>query len=210
MTSDAIQLPDAPRIRGLRFRHFRGGDDFRHMATITRASAEVDGTERADTPEELANYYAHLTNCDPYTDMIFAEVDPGDGSEPEVIGYSRGTWREESSGERRYMFVGRILPRWRRQGVGGAMLRWVEGRLREIAAGHPPEIERFGAPGRRHPGRPRSTQRRDGLVRHGGQRAGRPRDRHGQTACLRRAREQARRSQCHGPEQAVHQRRPPA
>ncbi len=142
MSSDAIPLPEAPRIPGLRFRHFRGGDDFKHMATITRVSAEVDDTERADTPEEVANYYAHLTNCDPYTDMIFAEVDPGDGREAEVIGYSRGTWREESSGERRYIFVGRILPRWRRKAIGGAMLRWVEGRLQEIAAGHPPEVEK--------------------------------------------------------------------
>ena len=143
MTSDAIQLPDAPRIRGLRFRHFRGGDDFRHMATITRASAEVDGTERADTPEELEKFFAHLTNCDPYKDLIFAEVDPGDGREPEVIGYSRGTWRVEGTGEYRYMFFGRILPQWRRQGIGGAMLRWTEGRLREIAGSHPPEVEKF-------------------------------------------------------------------
>ena len=38
MTSDAIQLPDAPGIHGLRFRHFRAGDDFNHMATITRVT----------------------------------------------------------------------------------------------------------------------------------------------------------------------------
>jgi GNAT superfamily N-acetyltransferase len=129
MTSDAIQLPDAPGIHGLMFRHFRAGDDFNHMATITRASAEVDDTERADTPDELASMYEHLTNSDPYTDMIFAEVDPGDGREPEVIGYSRGAWRVEgngaggASGERRYMFFGRLLPRWRRKGIGSAMLR---------------------------------------------------------------------------------------
>ena len=143
MIADAIQLPDAPGIHGLRFRHFRGGDDFNHMATITRVSAEVDDTERADTPEELANYFAHLTNCDPYTDMIFAEVDPGDGHDPEVIGYSRGTWRMEGSGECRYMFFGRILPHWRRKGIGQAMLRWMEGRLREIAASHPTEVEKY-------------------------------------------------------------------
>ena len=143
MISDTIQPPDAPAIPGLRFRHFRGGDDYRHMATITRVSAEVDDTERADTPEELEKFFAHLTNCDPYTDMIFAEADPGDGREPEVIGYSRGTWREEGSGEYRYMFFGRILPAWRRKGIGGAMLRWMEGRLREIASTHPPEVEKF-------------------------------------------------------------------
>jgi hypothetical protein len=52
MISDEIQLIDSPKIPGLRFRHFRGGDDFKYMATITRVSAEVDDTERVDTPEE--------------------------------------------------------------------------------------------------------------------------------------------------------------
>ena len=113
------------------------------MSTIIRASAEVDDTERADTPEELENFFAHLTNCDPYTDMIFAEVDPGDGGEPQVIGYSRGTWRMEASGEHRYVFIVRVLPGWRRRGIGRAMLGWMEGRLREIAAGHPQEIEKY-------------------------------------------------------------------
>ena len=42
MTSDAIQPPEAPGIHGLRFRHFRGADDFNHMAGIARVSAEAD------------------------------------------------------------------------------------------------------------------------------------------------------------------------
>jgi hypothetical protein len=79
MNSDAIELPDAPGIQGLRFRRFRGGENYRHMSTIIRVSAEADDTQRADTPEELETSFAHLTNCDPYTDMIFAEVDAGDG-----------------------------------------------------------------------------------------------------------------------------------
>ena len=143
MTADVIQLPDAPRIPGLRFRHFRAGRDFGHMANILRASAEVDGTERADTPEELETLFAHLTNCDPYTDMIFAEVDPGDVRDPEVIGYSRGAWRTEGSGERWYSLFVRILPRWRGQGIGRAILGWMEERLREVATGHPPEIKKY-------------------------------------------------------------------
>jgi hypothetical protein len=62
MTSDAIQLPDAPDIHGLRFRHFRGRDDFNHMAGITRTSAEADDTERADTPEAAFELLkGHLT-----------------------------------------------------------------------------------------------------------------------------------------------------
>jgi mycothiol synthase len=142
LTSDIIMIPDSPAIAGLGFRHFRKPEDFHNMAVITRASAVVDGTERADTPEELANFFAHLTNCDPFTDMIFAEVDPGNGRKPEVIGFSRGTWREEGSGERRYMFFLRITPAWRRRGIGSAMLGWIEGRLREIAASHPAEVQK--------------------------------------------------------------------
>ena len=141
--NDAIQLPHAPGIPGLRFRHFRAGRDFEHMSAILRASAEVDDTERSETPEDLENYFAHLTNCDPYTDMIFAEVDPGHGGEPQVIGYARGAWRMEASGERRYMFFVRILPQWRRKGIDQAMLDWMERRLREIAGGHPTEVEKF-------------------------------------------------------------------
>jgi len=33
------------------------------MASITRVSAEVDDTERAETPEGLAKMYEHLTNA---------------------------------------------------------------------------------------------------------------------------------------------------
>lgn len=143
MIHDAILLPNAPAIPGLDFRRFRAPEDYHNMAAITRASAVVDGTERADTAEELANFFAHLTNCDPLTDMIFAEVDSGDGREPEVIGYSRGTWQQEGSGERWYIFFGRITPAWRRKGIGSAMLGWVEGRLREISTDHPPQVSKY-------------------------------------------------------------------
>jgi ribosomal protein S18 acetylase RimI-like enzyme len=143
MVSDTILLPDPPPIPGLVFRHFRPPADYANMADITRLSALVDGTERADTPEELASLFAHLTNSDPSTDMIFAQVDPGDGRDPETVGYSRGSWREEASGERRYMFFGRIAPAWRRKGIGRAMLGWMEKRLREIAADHPAQVKKY-------------------------------------------------------------------
>jgi len=40
MTTDAIQLPEAPGIPGLRLRHFRAGRDFEHTAAILPTSAE--------------------------------------------------------------------------------------------------------------------------------------------------------------------------
>jgi GNAT superfamily N-acetyltransferase len=82
--------------------------------------------------EDIANAYSHLTNCDPYLDMIFAEV------RGEVIGYSRGWWQEEpNGGPYLYTFVGFLVPEWRRKGIGRVMLQCMEARLGTIAAAHP-------------------------------------------------------------------------
>ena len=132
MTADEILLPDTSSIPGLVFRHFRGKTDYPLMIAAIAASAEADKVERADTVEDIANAYAHLTNCDPYHDMIFAEV------AGEVIGYSRGFWQEEpDQGPFLYSFVGFLVPQWRRKGIGRAMLHWIENRLRHIAQDHP-------------------------------------------------------------------------
>lgn len=140
--SDIIPVPGAPEVQGLSFRRFRQPEDFQNMATIARACAQVDGIERADTAEELAATFEHLTNCDPATDMLFATLHSGNGQAPQVIGYSRVTWREEGSGDRWYIFFGRIVPEWRRKGIGQAMLGWVESRLKQIAGSHPPHIRK--------------------------------------------------------------------
>lgn len=131
MIADQLILTDAPAIPGLAFRRFRGPGDYPAMAAAIQASADADKVERADTAEDIANAYAHLSNCDPYQDMVFAEVNG------EVIGYSRAFWWEESNGPRIYGFVGFLVPAWRRKGIGRAMLRWMEQRLRQVAAGHP-------------------------------------------------------------------------
>ena len=78
MTDDYYDLPNAPSIPGLRFRHFRGESDYPYMEKAIAASADADKVERATTIEEIANSYAHLNNCDPYKDMIFAEIE-GEG-----------------------------------------------------------------------------------------------------------------------------------
>jgi mycothiol synthase len=142
MDSDTILLANAPHIPGLRFRHFRGESDYPGMAMAIRAASDQDGTERSDTVESIASAYAHLTNSNPYEDMIFATMDGGAGGEPEVIGYSRGWWYDDSDGLRIYSFVGFLIPAWRRKRIGAAMLHWMEARLREIGAQHPPELHK--------------------------------------------------------------------
>jgi GNAT superfamily N-acetyltransferase len=137
MVSDDIQIQDAPMIAGLVFRHFRGASDYPHMAAVIALSAEADHIERADSAEAIAQNHQYLSNCDPYQDMLFVEIDG------EVIGYERGWWGEESEDVRIYTQVGFLAPAWRRKGIGSAMLRWLEERQRQIAQGHPTGQTRF-------------------------------------------------------------------
>jgi len=129
-TRDSIDIPNAPAITGLAFRHFRGAEDYPKMVAVIVASADADKLERVDTVEDVANGYAHLVNCDPSQDMLFAEVNN------EVVGYSRGFWRQEDNGPRIYGSVGFLAPAWRRKGIGASMFHWIENRLRVIAESH--------------------------------------------------------------------------
>ena len=125
--TDSIEIADAPAIAGLAFRHFRGAEDYPKMVAVVAASAEADKIERVDTVEDVANGYAHLVHCDPYQDMLFAEMNH------EVIAYSRGFWFQEENGPRIYNSVGFLVPAWRRKGIGTTMLHWIENRMRSIA-----------------------------------------------------------------------------
>jgi mycothiol synthase len=125
-----IVLADAPTIPGLIFRCFRGELDYPSMVAVIEGSKEVDGLERTDTVQDVARFYDNLVNCDPYQDMLFAEVD-GD-----VIGYSRVMWAVGPEGQRYYRHFTYLLPDWRGTGIRQAMLRHSERRLGDIAAEH--------------------------------------------------------------------------
>ena len=129
--SNTIAVPEAPTVAGLTFRHFRGEADYPAMLSLIEGCKEADGIERTDSLEDITRNYRHLTNCDPYEDMLFAEVNG------QVIGYSRMFWEQEVDGPRRYMHFNFLLPQWRGYGIRRALLRQSERRLREIAAGHP-------------------------------------------------------------------------
>jgi GNAT superfamily N-acetyltransferase len=132
-----LNVADAPPMPGLLFRRFRGASDYPQMAAVIGASADADQSERADTVENIAITYAHLSNSDPYRDMIFAEVDG------QMAGYGRGWWQEEPDGPIIYAMVGFVAPDWRRKGIGRAMLRWMEARLGEVAAEHQADRPKF-------------------------------------------------------------------
>jgi mycothiol synthase len=132
-----IYIENVPVIPGLKFRHFQGESDYSQIATVLMASEAADQTEREVSVDFIANAYQHLSKCDPFRDMIIVEV------AGEMIGYSRGWWLEESFTRRLYEHNGFIIPQWRRKGIGRTMLLWMENRLRQIAATHPPAVTNF-------------------------------------------------------------------
>jgi ribosomal protein S18 acetylase RimI-like enzyme len=132
-----VALPDVP---GLRFRRFAGEADFVGMVAANMAARRDAGVEEAVSVEGIANQYAHLTNSDLDRDLVIVEI--GD----RVVGYVRVEWLDQTDGGRSYDRVCILEPGARGRGIGAAMLRWSEARIRQIAAGHDADRPRwFGA-----------------------------------------------------------------
>ena len=138
-----VKVNDMPNIEGLTFRGFRGDVDYPAMVTMLDKSDILDQIEQVNSVEDIQRSYSHLTNCDPYQDMLFAEMDG------EPIAYCRVFWRQQPDKDRIYFHFGSLLPDWRRRGIGRAMLRWCEQRLTEVASDHPRDgkrhLQTFGA-----------------------------------------------------------------
>ena len=132
-----INIHGNPSIAGLQFRHFLGEIDFPRIAAVLMASEAADQSERVVTAQDIDDAYKNMTNCDPYRDIIFAEING------EMVGYSRGWWQEESPSLCLYVHNGFLVPEWRRRGIGQAMLAWMEQHLCEMAAAHPDFSERY-------------------------------------------------------------------
>ncbi len=140
--TDSVALPDAPAIPGLTFRKFRGEPDFPGIVAVFDASKEMDGLDFTTTLDDVRRDYEHLVNCDPYRDVLIAEING------EMIAYSRVYWDHLDDGHWTYSWFGLLKPAWRRKGIGTAMVRYGERCLREIAAQHPsdgPKVFERGA-----------------------------------------------------------------
>ena len=120
----------APAVTRLSFRHYGGEEDLPAMLGVYTAAHEADGLEEVTTLDQLRLNYSTLVNCDPARDIVLAEV------EGDLVGYARVFWNDLVEGGRSYENFGFVHPDWRRRGIGGAMHRHNEQRLREIAAEH--------------------------------------------------------------------------
>ncbi len=112
---------------------FRGADldaDVPRLVTLVNAVAAADGTEDAQTEDELR---ADLTSpsFDPGRDEILVEH-PDD---PTIVIAEAFAWRVAGGNPRAYV-GGRVLPAWRRRGLGTALLARALARAREQQAAY--------------------------------------------------------------------------
>lgn len=140
---NTIAVAGAPALPGLVFRHFRGPADYPGLTEANNLSEAADGEEWVATVEEITHIHENVVNYDVARDLIIAEVDGL------IVGSAFGSWRQENDGLYRFQIIPTLMPQWRGRGLRRAMLRWLEARLREVAAELPagaPKAFALGAP----------------------------------------------------------------
>lgn len=124
--SQAVSAADSGLASSLRLRPYAGSGDHPAMAEISTGARRAAGFAEQITTAELDVQYAHLTNSDPTTDAVVAEL------EGRVAGYGRVSWADRNSGERAFETVAHVRPADRGRGVGRALLRWQLARVLSI------------------------------------------------------------------------------
>ena len=134
---DALFVEKAPAIAGLRFRHGSDAGDAAALFRVHEQCATQDQTDWLSSPEhpptreDLAGRLAQAVQEGNASNWLLASI------EDTIIGYSRIVWWTETDGMWVYLTVGWVVPLWRGQGIGTAMLHWAETRIQELAAAHP-------------------------------------------------------------------------
>jgi mycothiol synthase len=130
-----VELPYAPPIPGLRLRRLRRPGDDAVIVGLVNAGMAADGIPHRLSVAQIASWLDHPSRLDLDEDLLIAEVN---GS---PVAYAEGGWEQDNDGGRNYGSWGQVHPDWRRQGLGAALLHWVEGRQRQVAATHPAGVE---------------------------------------------------------------------
>ena len=122
-------LKNSPQIDGLVFRHFAGESDYPKMLAIYRNLHAVEQASGENTLESLRAEYTNLSNCDPYDDLIFAEIND------QTVAFCQFYWeRQVSTQKYAYAVMFRVDPAWQSKGIEQALIQWGESRGRYYAS----------------------------------------------------------------------------
>ena len=114
-----------------------GGADLDDLVEIFNAANRADHIDERLSRAGLGNWLLSVTpTYDPQRDLVVAELGG------RMVGYGGTAWVDTTDGRRDYVTRGMVHPDWRRRGVGAAILRHNEARLRELSASHDTERER--------------------------------------------------------------------
>ena len=123
LTQENIQVPGAPSIPALRFRHYRGPDDLPAILELSNLADMADEAEEVQTLEQITHQFTHFKNCDLDKDILLGEVDG------QLITFCRVWWILEDEGAYVYRSWCNVHPDWRNKGLGTALLAYSENRL---------------------------------------------------------------------------------
>jgi mycothiol synthase len=135
---------DPPAIANLRLRYPDGEQEAEALAAVHAGRAAADGLdphavlESFPNREEIRGALAKAAASQQLDRWQVAVVSG------QVAGYAAlESWHEED-GRWVYLIRGWVLPQWRGQGIGTALLCWGEGQARRLAPGeHPGELFEF-------------------------------------------------------------------
>jgi mycothiol synthase len=123
----------AAAVPGVRFRRFRGPEDFEAMSTLTFACQDIDGRDGRSAQTLSALLETVMAGSELADGILLAEVDGV------VIGFGDGYCSGDNEGIGRMLeHACRVLPEWRSKGIGRVLLKEAQAAARRRASTRPP------------------------------------------------------------------------
>ncbi len=126
-----IEFSPGKNTADIRFRRFRGREDFATMSDISIKSWEADHIDFVKTKESYEDEFKHDTHGDPTRNLLFAEAN---GS---VVAFAEASLNQMRQNELLCFQYVHVLPQFRGEGLREALSRFNEKTLREIVHDRP-------------------------------------------------------------------------
>ena len=127
---------ELPQSTGVSVRRLRLPDDALPISLLSNREMEADGIDERESAEDWGLWFATASGFDPARDVVV--VERGDV----VVAYAQARWTNDNDGGRNYNSMGIVAPELRGLGIGTALLAHNERRLRLVATGHDPSLEK--------------------------------------------------------------------